>query len=117
MASPHANGIKPERLRWRIVIQQPVYTEKLSGAREVTGWTEFADRRAEYVPQSMTEAFEAARTVATRRAAFVIRWLPGLTETMRILFNDGNGERAWDIQGFDQIGYREGWRIIAEAVN
>ena len=116
MANPHTDGIDPGRLDRRIEIQAPVRTENALGEPETTGWSTVARPYAEFVPQRMGEAFEAAREVARRRAAFFIHWRMGLSEEMRVVFDDGTGAKAWDIRALDQIGYRQGWRIIAEAI-
>lgn len=103
------------RLDRTITIQS--FTESSDALGElVQTWSTFATRRAEYTPQRMDEAFEAARTVATRRVMFTIRWLDGLTEEMRIVFDDGSGSKNWNIRSVEQIGRKRGWRIIAEAI-
>ena len=105
--------IKSNRMDRRITIESFTTTTN-SFNEQVKSWSAFATVWAEFKPRRMSEAFEAARTVATRQAMFTIRWLSGLNETMRIVFDDGAGSKNWDIVSLDQIGRREGWRIIAE---
>lgn len=82
------------RLDRRITIQQPTLTKDEYGQETKPTWSTFATVWAEMDDRSGSEGFKADQLTATRNTVFTIRWIDGLRETMRILYN----YRYYDIQ-------------------
>jgi len=80
------------RLRHRIVIESPVRTMDGAGGFTIN-WKEYAETWAEILPRSGLEFVEAEQIIATRKVVITIRYLRGLTEQMRIKYQ----EREFDI--------------------
>lgn len=80
------------RLRHRLTIESPTETRDALG-QAVASWTTFAQVWGDFMPLSGRERFLSQQTHAEVTARAVIRYLAGLTEKMRIVF-DGD---AWEI--------------------
>lgn len=74
------------RLDRRIVIQESTLTKDEYG-QEMTAWGTFATVWAKVEDKSGSESYQADQLTATRMTVFTIRWIAGLTEKMRILYN------------------------------
>lgn len=84
------------------------YTEK-SG-----GWTDEGTRRARYVAGSPRETFEAHGREAQVPLSFEVRF-DDLTRTIRETWQIGYDGRRYDVTGIEEIGRRDGLRIMAVA--
>lgn len=82
------------RLDRRIVIQQPVNTKDEYGQETKPTWTTFATPWAKLEDKGGSESYQADQLTASRTTVFTIRWIDGLTEMMRVLYN----YRYYDIQ-------------------
>ena len=74
------------RLDRRIVIQESTLTKDEYG-QETTTWATFFTVWAKVEDRSGSEGYQADQLTATRNTVFTIRWIAGLTEKMRILYN------------------------------
>ena len=100
------------RLNRRITIQQ----RALSAApAPVETWSTWAEVWAERMDTRGQETFSAGREETERTAVFRIRYRSGLKGDMRIVESDWTveGDSFWDIESFAEIGFREGWEILA----
>ena len=71
----------------RIIIQQP--TETFGAKRGITtAWSEFSERWAERKDLAGQERFTEGRQHGTRTTVFETRYIPGVTDKMRILATD-----------------------------
>lgn len=71
----------------RIIIQQP--TETLGAKRGITtAWSEFSERWAARKAIGGQERFTEGREHGTRTTIFETRYIPGVTDKMRILATD-----------------------------
>lgn len=104
------------RHRWPITIQQKTETQSSTGSM-VPSWSTFvAPAWADISPiaragsKAAWEIVLAQQTVAKRVAQFDIRYIPGLTETMRVVDYDG---LIWDIKSIIDLNmrHRELWLI------
>lgn len=80
------NGINIADLDKRFIIETPSYSNNAVTNERVKTWTTYATVWGKWVTNS-AEKFEADQSVAVNENKILIRWLSGLTETMRI--NDG----------------------------
>lgn len=99
------------KLDRRITIQEPVVSQDGYGEPIATRWSDVATVRAQVIPVSGREYFDAAAVRAEKTTRFRIRWRRGVTETQRIVY-DG---RNYNIRSIVEIGRREGLEIAAEA--
>ena len=95
----------------RITIQQPVVSKDGYGEPIITNWTPVATVWAQVIPVSGREYFDAAAARAEKLTRFRIWWRSGITETMRVVYDDRN----YDIRSVVELGRREGLEIAAEA--
>lgn len=78
------SGLKAGRLRHRITIERPLYTQDAAGAG-VTTWTVFADDVPAGVSPLSAKEFLAAQQVQSQVVARITtRYRPGLDASMRI---------------------------------
>lgn len=74
-------------LRNRITLQSPGEVRGPDGESE-PGWTDFAvDVPASVVPLSGREFMSAGEQQGETQARMAIRWMPGVLDTMRVLFD------------------------------
>ena len=92
-------------IRERIVIQQKALAESSSGG-QIPTWTVFAERSAMVVAARGEEAFELAHTRADQVVKFVIRYLSGVTEQMRILHGGSGYSDGLTDTALEALGYR-----------
>ena len=95
-----------------IEIQRRVVVRDSFGS-EVETWVKVDTVQARINQTGADEAFrnEANREQATRDARMTILWRDDLDETMRVIFR----ERAWDIRGIAEIGFRNKLELLAQA--
>ena len=74
--------------RHRITIQYPDGYEKNEEGIVVPKWADLATVWAAFEPLRSREFFEAAAVNAENTVRFFIRYMPGITQEMRILFDD-----------------------------
>ena len=87
-------------LRHRITVQKPVETQDAFGEVDVT-WATHVESWASVDPISSRESFQASRDHAEMTHRVRMRYRPGITHKMRILF----GERVLNIRSI--INHRE----------
>lgn len=100
------------RLDRRIVILEARFAENEAGEEIATGWAEYAQERAEYLPVSDGERMRAAAVEQKADARFVLRWskrLAAITGENRIRFDGAD----WQITGVKEIGRRQWIEITA----
>lgn len=100
------NGSQLDR---RIVIQSNTQTRDAYGAL-VDSWATFATVSAKYTPIRGDEYFSAQQMTAKIDAVFKIRYLSGVTTSMRISYDS----QLWDIRSVNELGRRDGMELYAE---
>ena len=100
------------RLDRIIEIQRRVVTRDSFGG-EVETWAELETVWANVNQTGADEAFrnEANREVATRDARMTIHYRDDIDETMRVIYD----ERAWDIRGIAEIGFKNKLELLVQA--
>ena len=93
------------QLRHRVIIQTPTETQDAQG-QPVKSWGTFATVHANVLPLKGREYFNAQQINAETTTKFVIRYLAGITEKMRISYDS----KLYNIQGIVNVGERD--RII-----
>ena len=74
------------QLRHKVVIEQPTEAQAISGATTKT-WSTFGTTRASINPLSGVEGMAAKERQATVTHEIKIRWLPGITTMMRVIYD------------------------------
>lgn len=77
------NGINIADLDKKFIIEEPTFTRNATTNEQVKTWSTFATVWGKWVNKS-DERFEANQSVALNESRILIRYLSGLTETMRI---------------------------------
>jgi SPP1 family predicted phage head-tail adaptor len=98
----------------KITIQKRVVTRDAANG-EVESWVDFTQAWATVVGYSRkkgNEYFALDREAGESIIQFTIRWVPGITEQMRILHDDG---LYYNISGIVEITRRKGLVIDAHA--
>ena len=83
------------KLRHRVTIQRPDYTQDPVTGEMTPSWVEFAKTWASIEPLSVREFIAAAATQSKVSARIVIRYRTGIDATMRILHRD----KIYNIEG------------------
>ena len=87
-------------------------TETVSPAGHVKrAWQTYARGKAELRQASVSEYLAAFGEADANAGVFLIRWLPGVQTTDRIL----HGGRVWNIKAVAEIGRRRGLELRAVA--
>ena len=102
--------IEAGRLRLRIDLQRLTETIAPSGA-VAESWATYATGRAELRQAGISEFLTDQSEGTARNAVFLIRYLPGVTVSDRIL-HDG---RVWNVVAIAEIGRRRGLELRAVA--
>jgi SPP1 family predicted phage head-tail adaptor len=97
------------KLDRRITIQQPVETQNSFG-EIVVSYTNFAEVWAEVIPLSGRELLTAGQILPEATMRINIRWLAGINEKFRILYDNV----AYDIQYIAELKRREGLQITVK---
>jgi SPP1 family predicted phage head-tail adaptor len=95
----------------RITIEAPSRSQDGFGDAPAT-WATFKAVWAKATPLRATERFISQQSRATKASSFLIRYIPGVTPEMRILFD---GE-YYAITGIAEVGRREALEISAESM-
>jgi len=95
----------------KIIIQKTVETRGSAG-EEVILWIDFADVWASKKDVSGLETFTQGKPQGFSNTVFKIRYLKGLTNKMRIVFDGIN----YDIESIKELGRREGHEITSIAL-
>lgn len=74
-----------QRLRHSVTLQSRATSLDAYG-QNVGTWSNFATVRAGIEPIGGTEAMKAGQNVAEQNVRIVMRWIPGVTEQMRVLW-------------------------------
>lgn len=99
------------RYSWPIEIQE--YTEAVDEYGEpIKLWATFTSTWASFMCKGGNEAFNAKHFSAEVDAIFRFAYLPGVKNTMRILFNDN----YYDIKFINPMGHNEALEVLARAV-
>lgn len=101
--------MKSGKLDRRITIQNRVETQNTLG-EAVISYTTFAQVWAEVVPLRGREYFTAAQTVPEAQLRIRIRYMTGVTEKHRIVYEGVN----CDILHIAEIGRKEGLEIMVK---
>lgn len=97
----------------KAVIQQLAVTRDAALSGEVKAWSTFADVWVGVKDGGGRESITGNQTVALRTARVTMRYLSGVTETMRVVV-DG---RTLEIKSKAEIGRREGWLLTCEEID
>lgn len=97
-------------------LQHPIdlqrLTETLGPNRQaVQTWNTYATGRAELRQAGVSEFLTTFGEGVTNNAVFVIRWIPGVSVSDRIL----HGGKVWNIVAIAEIGRRKGIELRAVA--
>lgn len=89
-------AIAAGRLRHRVTIQRPVYTQDQNTGAMTASWSDVADCvPAEIAPMSVKEFIASAAMQSQVTTRIVIRYMAGIDATMRIVHRD----RIYNIHG------------------
>lgn len=98
------------KLQHAIELQRVV--ETLGAARQaVQTWTTYATGKAELRQVGVSEFLTTYGEGITNNAVFLIRWLPGVSVSDRII----HAGKAWNIVAIAEIGRRKGLELRAVA--
>jgi len=92
------NGINIADLDKKFIIEEPTFTRNATTNEQIKTWSTFATVWGKWL-QNSNERFEADQSVAINDSKILIRYLSGVTETMRI--NDNSVYHY--IKGIDQL--------------
>jgi SPP1 family predicted phage head-tail adaptor len=101
--------MKAGSLDRRITIQQPTETQNSFG-EIVVSFSNFAEVWAEVIPLSGRELITAGQVLPEATLRITIRWLAGINEKFRILYEGV----AYDIQHIAELKRREGLQITVK---
>lgn len=88
----------------QVVIEQPIITRSSSTGEELSDWSTFATVWAEKLRMpSSSEQIESDQQVARTTVRYKMRYLDGVTETMRI--NDGSILYISGIERIDRMKF------------
>lgn len=96
------------KLDRQITIQFPAVSRDTLGG-QVLSWADYATvwARVDLQPNKRTEAFTAAQVVANAEVLFSTRYLAGVLETFRVLYDN----HVYDIKGVTETGRKQGLEI------
>ncbi|WP_054006163.1 head-tail adaptor protein [Cypionkella psychrotolerans] len=98
------------KLRHPVELQRMAETLGL-GRKVQQIWTTYATGRAELRQAGVSEFLTTFGEGVSNNAVFVIRWLPGVSVSDRIM----HGGKAWNIVAMAEIGRRQGLELRAVA--
>lgn len=104
-------GFRSHDMNRRITLQTKVETQSDTGFVTVT-WAHYLTIWANVKPVRGREYLEADKVNAETMHWFLIRYRRGLSPTMRIIYENRN----YDIIEIQEVGNREGTKILAKAV-
>lgn len=102
------------RFKHQITIQRPDYDNETTDkyGRRSFPWVDVVQLFAQVGDVSGRDFYEAAAHQLQNTVTFTVRWVPGITANMRVMF-DGI---AYDIDQINHLGYRRDFlRIKAHA--
>ncbi|MCB5411884.1 phage head closure protein [Pseudogemmobacter faecipullorum] len=98
------------KLQHRIELQR--LSESLGPNRQaVQTWTTYASGKAELRQSGLSEFLTTFGEGMSNNAVFLLRWLPGVAVSDRIL----HGGKVWNIVAIAEIGRRKGIELRAVA--
>lgn len=95
----------------KITIETPSTSSGEYGASTSTTWATWKQVYAQVRPVRANERFASSNLRAERSQIFVVRYLAGISEKMRIQYDN----KAWNIRGLTELNRRESIEILAEA--
>jgi SPP1 family predicted phage head-tail adaptor len=98
------------RLDRRVRLEQKTATRAADGS-EIPAWSLVAEVWAQVLPLRGQERYGAGAEQAERDARIRIRWRPGVSAGMRVVYE----ARSWDVQAILEIGRREGLDLLCSA--
>jgi SPP1 family predicted phage head-tail adaptor len=101
--------MKAGKLDRKIEIMGATVTRDEYGG-ESKSWSVLARVPAEFKPLTARERFASDAIRTEREGRFLVRYLTGIDQTMRINFDS----TVWEITGIAEIGRREGLEISAK---
>jgi len=96
----------------RVVIESAGSTLDTFG-ESIETWSTFATVWASVRVNGGRESFDSDQVIAEGTTTFKIRYLSGMSERMRIVYNSAN----YDIQSIKELGRKEGLEILATVNN
>jgi SPP1 family predicted phage head-tail adaptor len=99
------------KLDRRITIQSLTQEQGADYGEPTESWDDWATVWANVYSGAGRELEAARQVTAEIDTQFQIRWIEGLTPTMRILYEG----RVYDIHRIQEVGRRERWNIYAKA--
>ena len=99
------------KLQQPIELQRMIETVQPSGAVSQV-WTTYATGRAELRQAGVSEFLVTLGEGSATNAVFVIRWLPGVSVSDRVI----HGGKVWNIVAIAEIGRRHGLELRAVAL-
>jgi|MTBAKSStandDraft_2_1061841.scaffolds.fasta_scaffold01232_13 SPP1 family predicted phage head-tail adaptor len=94
----------PGELRTQIELEQRVYQEDAGGFKSLISGTR-KSVWCRWINAHGEEAWQADAAGATKAATLLMRYVPGLDETWRVLY----GNQTWEIRSIDNIRERNEW--------
>lgn len=106
-------SLRPGDLRESVVIESPSEQTNAYGESTLT-WSPFANRRASVRGLRTDELMSAQGpySVATHEVEF--RYVPGLTTSMRLIWNSRTPHRTLDIVSITEQNNRESQRLVVK---
>ena len=98
-------------------LQQPIELQSMTETVQPSGavlqtWATYATGRAELRQAGVSEFLTTYGEGVANNAVFVIRWLPGVSVSDRII----HGGKVWNIVAIAEIGRKNGLELRAVAV-
>lgn len=98
-------------------LQQRIELQRLAEAVQPTGavaqtWTSYATGKAELRQAGVSEFLTTFGEGVANNAVFIIRWLPGVSVSDRII----HGGKVWNIVAIAEIGRKSGLELRAVAL-
>lgn len=103
--------LDPGRRDRLVTIEQYALTQDTTGG-EVKTYSVFRKAWAQVVPLTARDRNMSGGVHSERESKFLIPYISGIDETMRISYDD----LYWEILGIAEIGRREGLELLARAV-
>jgi SPP1 family predicted phage head-tail adaptor len=97
----------------RVAIEQAT-TTKNSFGEDIETWSHVCYVWASVTPFNSKEKYYLDQWQFEETLSFTIRWQLGLNDKQRIVYNDGNGDRYYNIRGIERVGRNRWVNLIAQ---
>lgn len=105
--------IRAGELRESVTIQSPVAQTNSYGETTIS-WQDFATRRAAISGIRLTEQMTSLAQFDVATHDVVLRYVPGLTNEMRLVWKSRTPNRVLDIVSAAEEGNRESHRLVCK---